>query len=190
MTTQFDDLSTLLGRLAVPIGVSEAHGLLSGLLSAQPSQQAKRMWLGELLESSDLEPGSFGEKVDEIKALDAWFGQVLESLLDADLQFEPVLPADTSPLAQRLRSLGDFCAGFCYGVGLATAGRGNRALPDDTTEIIKDFNEIDSSTRDQIDQSDDATENLFAEIHEYVRVGVLLVHEELQPVKPSENKVH
>jgi len=144
-TTEFDDLSTLLSRLEVPISASEAHGLLCGLLSSQPSAMAKRVWLTELLDAAELTAESLSGRVNELKAVDNWFSQVLESLNDSDLNFNPLLPDDAAALRDRTRALGDFCAGFCYGIGLGTAGRGNDTLPEDTAELINDFNEIDST---------------------------------------------
>jgi len=187
VNTQFDDLSVLLGRLEVPISPSEAHGLLCGLLSAQPSAMAKGVWLGELLDAAALAPGSLADRTDDIKALDSWFALVHESLNDADLGFNPLLPEDTVAIAERLRGLGDFCAGFCYGVGLGTAGRANYKLPVNTSELIMDFNEIDSTASDNLDTADEET---LVELHEYVRVGVLLISEELQPVVATETQVH
>lgn len=185
--THFDDLSALLSRLEVPVSASEAHGLLCGLLSAQPSAMAKRVWLTELLDAAALAPGSLSGRVEELKALDTWFSQVLESLNDSDLNFNPLLPEDNTDLRERTRALGDFCAGFCYGIGLGTAGRANARLPEDTAELISDFNEIDSTASSNIDDADEET---LIELCEYVRVGVLLISEELQPVTATENRIH
>lgn len=185
--THFDDLSAILARLEVPISVSEAHGLLCGLLGAQPSALAKGVWLAELLDAAQLAPGSLSDRSDDIKALDVWFSEVLESLHDAELTFNPILPDDSTSLSERFRGLGDFCAGYCYGVGLGTAGRPNYTLPADTAELIKDFNEIDSATSDS---PDDSGEETLIELSEYVRVGVLLINEELQPVAAAESRVH
>lgn len=187
VNTQFDDLSALLARLEVPISPSEAHGLLCGLLCAQPSAMSKGAWLGELLDAAALAPGSLADRTDDIKALDGWFSQVLESLNDADLTFNPLLPEDAVALPERVRALGDFCAGFCYGVGLGTAGRANYKLPANTSELVMDFNEIDSTASDNLDAADEET---LVELNEYVRVGVLLISEELQPVIAAERQVH
>lgn len=187
LNTHFDDLSSLLGRLQVPISPSEAHGLLCGLLCAQSSATAKGVWLGELLDAAALEPGSLNDRVEDIRALDTWFSGVLETMHDADLGFNLMLPGDNTGLPERVRALGDFCAGFCYGVGIATAGRGAVSLPEDTAELIKDFNEIDSTVTTDTSSADEET---LTELSEYVRVGVLLIHEELQPVIATENNVH
>ncbi len=187
LTTHFDDLSALLSRLEVPVSVSEAHGLLCGLLSAQPSAMAKRVWLTELLDAAAITADSLSGRVDELRALDTWFSQVLESLNDPDLNFNPLLPEDNTVLRERTRALGDFCAGFCYGIGLGTAGRSSGKLPEDTAELINDFNEIDSTATSNIDDADEET---LSELSEYVRVGVLLINEELQPVTATENRIH
>lgn len=187
LNTHFDDLSALLSRLEVPVSVSEAHGLLCGLLSAQPSAMAKRVWLTELLDAAAITADSISGRVDEIKALDTWFSQVLESLNDSDLSFNLLLPEDNTAVRERMRALGDFCAGFCYGVGLGTAGRSSGELPADTAELINDFNEIDSTATSNIDDADEET---LSELCEYVRVGVLLINEELQPVTATENRIH
>jgi len=124
---------------------------------------AKRVWLAELLDAAELTPESLGGRVDELKAIDTWFSQVLESLNDSDLNFNPLLPDDTTALSDRIRALGDFCAGFCYGIGLGTANRENGNLPEDTAELINDFNEIDSTASSNIDDADE--ESLSELIH-------------------------
>ncbi len=193
MNTQFDDLSALFGRLDVPVPVSEAHGLLCGLLCAQPTAMAKKAWLIELLEAANIDSSAVANRASDIKMLDNWFNAVVDTLHASELTFETVGPADSAPLPLRLRALGDFCAGFTYGVGLGTAGRGNKTLPPDTRELIEDFNAIDSNAGDSVSsakQAQDDEENAFMELQEYVRVGVLLIHEEFKPVSAGEAKIH
>jgi uncharacterized protein YgfB (UPF0149 family) len=45
--------------------------------------------------------------------------------------------------------------------------------------LIEDFQAIDNTDTSEADSADEAS---YAELFEYVRVGVLLVHEELKPV--------
>ena len=89
-----------------------------------------------------------------------------------------------------MQALGEFCAGFTYGLGLATANRGNKALPTDTRELVEDFQAIDGAEMDMSasgtsGESDNADEDAYIELLEYVKVGVLLIHEEMKPVTPS-----
>ena len=55
------------------------------------------------------------------------------------------------------------------------------AMPDNVSEVMKDLYEI-SHARFDYELTDDADEAAYMEIVEYVRMGVLLLHEELQPV--------
>ena len=55
-------------------------------------------------------------------------------------------------------------------------------MPDDVAEIINDLSEISRADTEGDDAGDEA-ETALEEIIEYVRMGVLLVNEELQPIK-------
>ena len=187
-------IETSLSRLNVPLPVSEVHGLCCGLLCALPSAGAKTRWFTEVLDAAGLASTDVAGKAAQLKELDDWFGETVESMNNVDLDFTPTVPSDDLPVSERMRALGDFCAGFTYGIGLTMAQRGNKSLPDDTREIIEDFQAIDAA--DSIDQTDEQAEALSADKHEgvyvelleYVRVGVLLVLEELRPISPSEQR--
>ena len=190
MSPSYQSIASSLSQLDVPLSASETHGLCCGLLCAQTSAAAKTRWFTEVLDAAGLTPAAVASRAAQIKSLDSWFGDTLAALNDTDLEFAPCLPDEDLPVAERVRALGDFCAGFTYGIGLTMAQRGNRALPEDTREIIEDFQAIDAA--DPVNQDDDeeklsleAQENLYVELLEYVRVGVLLVLEELRPVTPA-----
>jgi len=186
-----DDLSAVLERLDVPVPVSEAQGLACGLLCSRPASNAKSRWFAELLDAAALVPEALAARAADLRALDEWFGVELAALNDAELDFALALPDDERPLAERARSLGEFCAGFVYGVGIGVAARGNPPLPEDTRELIEDFVAIDGAGEADVDTLDGAGdgegaesggEDDFVQLVEYVRVGVLLVNEELKPV--------
>ncbi len=180
MSTQFNDISTRLDQLALPVGAAEAHGLLCGLLCGQPSAIAKKRWFGELLDAAPAGSAAIQRFPDAVRELDVWFTQSLEALNDAELGFTPLLPEDSTTVKEQATSLADFCAGFTYGLGIASAGRGNTPLPKDTLELLQDFNAIESGAT--LDDSTDDAEAALIELIEYVRVGVLLMHEEGRPV--------
>ena len=172
------------------------------------SAGAKTRWFTEILDAASLSPQAVSQKAAELKTLDAWFGETLSSLNGADLDFSPMLPEDDTPANFRIRSLGEFCGGFTYGIGIALGQRGQKPLPEDTREIIEDFQSIDaveldgesdggadsdhaaSSVATTMAKSGQAAsqedrEAVYIELHEYVRVGVLLVLEEPRPVMPA-----
>lgn len=194
LNLSYQTVSSSLIQLNVPLPASEVHGLCCGLLSANPSGAAKTRWFTEILDSASLSPAEVAGNAAPLKSLDDWFGQTLSAMNDADLDFSPNLPEDDVPVVERLRALGDFCAGFTYGVGLSMTQRGNRPLPEDTREIIEDFQAIDAiDGADQADEegeipSAEQQEAMYIELLEYVRVGVLLVLEELRPVSTTKQE--
>ena len=94
-------------------------------------------------------------------------------------------PTTTAPLGVRADALSSlWCQGFLYGLGSGTT-------PDPGTvsieagEIIRDFTEI---TQVGVDADDENEENevAFAEVVEFVRVGVQLLFVELAPARGEE----
>src|SRR5690606_10038392 len=51
-------------------------------------------------------------------------GQVLEALRSTEFGFEPLLPGDDAPLADRVAALAAWCGGFLYGVGTGSPDPG------------------------------------------------------------------
>jgi len=143
----------------------------------------------ELLDAAGVEPARFAEHADDVRGLDRLFATTVEKINGAELEFSPLLPDDDDPLSMRTAALADFCAGFTYGLGIGVAGRGSRALPEDTQELVNDFQAIEAIDPADADTSSDE-EAAFVELSEYVRVGVLCIHEELQPVTPAQANVH
>jgi len=170
---------SVLDRLDIPLGPSEAHGLLCGLICSLNASSAKSRWFAELLDAANLSADSVAARADELRQLDEWYKRTLEGLNDSDLAFIPELPDDDVVINDRVVALGEFCAGFTYGLGIGVAQSGNPPLPADTRELIEDFQAIDNTDTSEADSADEAS---YAELFEYVRVGVLLVHEELKPV--------
>jgi len=60
--------------------------------------------------------------------------------------------------------------------------REEKALPADVREILRDLVEI-SKVAFEAAEAGEEEERAYAEIVEYVRVGVLLINEEMHPVK-------
>ena len=167
--------------------------MLTGLLCTLPSGVAKKHWFTELLDLAGASPESVAGNARELKELDDWFTETVQFLNDPELRFQLFLPADNTSFIERQNALADFCAGYNYGFGIGMAGKSNQKLPGDTRELLEDLQAIEGADPAQGDQAD---EDAFVEISEYVRMGILLVHEELQPViRPGSassnvNKVH
>lgn len=156
-------------------GASAAHGLLAGFLCAGGSP-APEFWLEYLLGENTLSAAA----VEIRKQLTTLHADILRQFNDEALGFELLLPDDDAPLSLRTEALSQWCGGFLYGLALGGFREG-ADMPENVTEVMKDFYEI-SHARFAYETTDDADEAAYMEIVEYVRMSVLLLHEELQPL--------
>lgn len=166
----YRELSATLGRLQVGINASDLHGSLTGYLCAGGTTTAEE-WIDVL--GFDLDAARDDEVFAQLYRLCR--GQ----LDDAELGFEPLLPGDEVALATRAEALVDWCRGFLGGVGLAGSGRLGDGMSADAREIVQDFGNIAASSFSYGGGEED--EAALAEVLEFVRVGVLLLHAELDP---------
>ena len=162
------ELAAVLARLRLGLGASELHGSLVGYLCAR-GKAAENAWPVAL--ELDGAEDDFGDEI-----FTRLYRTCREQLDDEDLGFEPLLPDDSQPLAERGDALVEWCRGFLGGVGLAGHAGGD-ALSADANEILGDFGAIAGSRFDYDD--DDGDETALVEVLEFIRVGVLLLHDEM-----------
>jgi hypothetical protein len=151
---------------------AEAHGTLAGALCAQVPYRLED-WLAEILPE--------GRRSDADPVLQAVYDWTVAALAGRDMDFELVIPEDDRPIRERTQALTLWCTGFLYGLGSNGAADPQR-LPGELGEIVRDLTEITHADVDATD-SDEANESALAELVEFVRVGVQLVFEELQPLR-------
>jgi hypothetical protein len=82
-------------------------------------------------------------------------------------------------LADRARALGAWCQGFMIGLQLGGI-TGSKKLPGDLPEVLRDIAEISKASTDDMENGEEE-EASYAELVEYIRVGVMLFREEFQP---------
>jgi len=147
---------------------AEAHGVLSGLLCLN-GQADCGQWLEAVFgeNSTHLNPA-------EHALLLTLCETTRRQLDDFDFSFELLLPDDSLPLSDRANALGEWCQGFLFGLGYRSDGAD---WPGESTEVLNDILEISRLSPDSAEESD---EEAYAEITEYVRVGVQLIRTELQ----------
>jgi uncharacterized protein YgfB (UPF0149 family) len=109
---------------------------------------------------------------------------MVSTLAGSDADFEPLLPDDESPLTLRADALSQWCQGFLYGLGSGTTPDPEN-VSIEAGEIIRDFTEI---THVGVDANEENEENevAYAEVVEFVRVGVQLLFAELAPARGEE----
>ncbi len=170
-----DSLDTTLQAANAEGGASEAHGLLAGIVCAG-GNTAQEPWLDHLLGENTLSAAA-GNARDLLVAV---CDDILRQFNDDSFGFDLLLPSDNAPLSVRTEALSQWAGGFLYGLALGGI-REDVELPENVSEVMKDFYEI-SHARFAYETTDDADEAAYMEIVEYVRMSVLLLHEELQPV--------
>ncbi|HEX7027959.1 MAG TPA: UPF0149 family protein [Gammaproteobacteria bacterium] len=180
----FDSLQSVLTELSSKYHASEWHGVLCGLLCAGHQGPAGQWY--EIVAEINSEAVTADERVRS--ALDKIYKQTRMQLNDVDLGFQLLLPGDNVPLADRTAALSRWCESFLYGLSYGGVDR-QAKLPGDASETLADLVEISRFEFDanSIDPDD---EYHYAELVEYVRVAIMLLNEELNPVVPARQKLH
>jgi uncharacterized protein YgfB (UPF0149 family) len=169
----FNDLQRLLAQARALTDAAEAHGTLVGSLCA--TRCSLRDWLAEILPDG---------RTDEFTAasLQAVFDTTSGALGEGNMDFQPLLPADEESIAARTAALGEWCQGFLYGLGAGAAVPELDTLQGEAAEVLRDMTEI---TKVDVDPGDglESNEAAYAELVEFVRVGVQLLYVHLQPLR-------
>ncbi|MCB1757044.1 MAG: UPF0149 family protein [Gammaproteobacteria bacterium] len=179
-------MSDLLVRIGSDYRSAEAHGILCGLLCVGKGADAAKSWL-ELLVPEDCSPDN-AVVAEFARSAEALYHQTLRQLNHETLGFRLLLPDEQTDLGARTEALANWCQGFTYGLGVG-GYKEDPKIKRDTVELIRDFNEISRASYSDPDAGEEE-ESAFYEIEEYVRVGVMLIMEELQPVKQQSPIVH
>ena len=173
LSLTYSDIQRVLTQSHSLADAAEAHGTLSGALCAASGYHLDD-WLGEILPEGRAEP----EAAAWLRAL---FDSTASALGDEQMGFVPLLPADEDALPARADALGEWCRGFLYGLGSGHV-RDLQALGEETDEILRDFTAITQVGIDPED-SEENNEEAYAELVEFVRVGVQLLFDRLEPLR-------
>jgi uncharacterized protein len=157
---------------------AEAHGTLAGALCSSRDYGLME-WLREILPDDSPDAEALQSPV-----LQNVYNAMVRTLVGSDSDFQPLLPDDDAPLAERAEALSLWCQGFLYGLGSGTTSDPGQVSVE-AGEIIRDFTEITQVALDA-DDEDEVNETAFAEVVEFVRVGVQLLFVELAPARGEE----
>jgi len=181
----FDSVNQALLRLNADIEAAELHGTLSGLLCVMGNNASEH--LAQLIPK-----GAKGDALDKeaYDLVNICPVHILNALNDPEFGYELLLPSDEHDLAERTEAMAEWGHGFLS--GLAIAGIQDFAkLPKEASEFCQDLGEIARAGISEMELSEE-DEVAYEELVEYLRVGVLLIYELLNPsssASPSE-QVH
>ncbi|HEB54849.1 MAG TPA: YecA family protein [Gammaproteobacteria bacterium] len=174
----YEQINDALMRLHANIDSAECHGVLCGLLAVQ-DENAQSHWLAHCapgVEAGDL---LAQEAVDILQSV---YSYVLEQIKNPDFVFQLLLPDDDSALAERIDAFAHWCQGFLMGISLG--GIVDTAkLPGELPEFVHDL--LEFTHANDFDTDDAQDEQSWSELNEYVRMGVLLFHEEIRSLKEA-----
>ena len=179
------ELEELLYRIDATMGAADAHGALCGMLCAHGTIELSE-WVDHVIGEQEQGNELLHDVVHKLSELHQ---STLEMMNDVTGNFKLLLLDDDDPLPERVEALAAWCQGFIYGLAAGGIQEGSE-LPEDTAELLKDMIEISRAGHDVddtvVEETDVNDEEAYMEIEEYVRMGVLLVYEELQPLQSTQ----
>jgi uncharacterized protein YgfB (UPF0149 family) len=178
LAATYDEFEGVLREARALPEPAEAHGTLAGALCSS-REYGLIEWLREILPDDSPDDAALRSPV-----LQDVYSSMVRTLAGTEADFAPLLPDDDAPLKERADALSLWCQGFLYGLG-----SGNTADPGTVSaeagELIRDFTEI-TQVGVEADEENEEGEVAYAEVLEFVRVGVQLLFVELAPARGEE----
>ena len=163
----YEDLNDKLRTSSWNAGVSEAHGLLSGLAcrGIRDNEIKNKMYLFQINDQQTT------------LILEGIFSLVCRDLASDGFQFNLLLPGEGN-LARQAEEVSNWCQGFCQGFCHDT-GAIIRSSSQSIQEVVEDMMTISNVIIDPADLDSGEAERDLAQIIEYLKVGVQLIYDEL-----------
>ena len=180
MIIDFDEVNAELMAVHAGMGASECHGFICGLFCVS-NTVASDLWQDNLMAGID----DAADLDDCFAILSQLANQVSEEILAEDISFSLLLPDDESTISERSCALAEWSAGFVSGLGIGGLAE-KPPLIDECDEFIKDLVSI-SRMETTVEDSEDV-EAAFFEVVEYIRVGVIVMHQEWHKIGDSDER--
>ena len=156
----------------------ELHGGLCGYLSAG-GQPLPQHWLEQL----QIQPVALDDQARDL--LESLRRAATVLLDDPQMRFQPLLPDDDTPMADRVAALMQWCQAFLGGFGLA--GGSDQDGSASRREALTDLQRIAGFSYEAGEDEEDET--ALAEIVEFVRVAALMLRQEAAPAPDADGAV-
>jgi len=172
----YEQLNEMLIASGAGFHASECHGFLCALVCGNGQVQEQKIREYFLLDSDEIVNAD--ECFSHLKALAE---DIEVKMYSSDLDLELLLADEDDALAERGRSLAEWCQGFMSGMGLS--GVKDEQIPSESQELIGDFYKIanlDADNENDKDDPDQGNDFALMELIEYVRMGTIYIFEDLQ----------
>ena len=189
LNEHYTEYQGVLEQADASMSLAECHGLFTGVLSLN-AQANVTVCLPYIFD--DLFDADDSRHVECLRVLETIFSQTRLDLNGPGVEFTLLLADDEQALLERAFDLQVWAQGYLFGLGLAglpaltdtneTSGSGQ--VDDQVREMIQDIIEISHLSLDGLSGSNDNEKDL-SDLIEYVRVGVLFIQEECNPLMHS-----
>lgn len=180
----YDQAFSLFRHADSDIDPAEAQGIICGIVCATGNGDADA-WLSQIIGEDEFNNLSQRHNHDQLKA---WHNTVAKQILSDDFEVQLMLPDDEDALADRIDALSDWCQGFLFGLSMCGI-RELEKLPHDAKEIMHDILQISNAGYDS-NEDEEHNEAAYTEIVEYLRVGMIVILNELNPSDGENTTVH
>jgi hypothetical protein len=168
----FDDVAHIFGKAALNVHPSYAHGFWLGMISGGRNISPKD-WVDTVLGR----PQAWGSLPTNVQHILLAIAEAsVEQLGDPQYSLQLLLPDDDEALDDRLHGVSEWCTGFTQAFRHCNENH-QELLQGDAAEALSDLNEIRQISLEIEDGPQD--EQNFVEVLEYIRVAVLLIHQDL-----------
>ena len=178
LSVTFSEIVRALEDLSSSVAAPEGHGYLCGVLCTR-AHYPPECWLEEMVPEEEKRVRA------DRQALDLLFTDTRQALHSGSMNFELLLPDDDAPLPSRVSALSQWCQGFLYGFGTGQPA-GLEALPADVSELLRDLTQIGRAIV-EMEEGNEEEESAYAEIVEYVRMGVQLIYDEVDTMRVTQS---
>ncbi|MDG1931604.1 MAG: UPF0149 family protein [Luminiphilus sp.] len=182
----WDEAADGLFNAGLNLNPSALHGAMAGLLGAGFSPHTDQHFSATVaaLEKA-LAIDLTGDLVDFVSRLSL---STLSAIEDADYTFQPLLPAEDSPLEERLLSISEWSRGFLSGFtqGITLREAAGEPIPGMTAEALKDMAAI--AQVDTAETDSEEAERQLEDIIEFIRFAAINIVSEAQSLQEGSSE--
>lgn len=175
---EFDQINDALQAYPELESPSFLQGMLVGLMCGDTNLK-ESAWIKKILEEANVK----SVKESFLISLHELYLETDKTLNGSGFELVLCLPDENESLPARAAMLGQWCEGFLYGMGLG--GQSEQKLKGEVAELFRDFGDIARIEVDGLEDVSDQDESDFMQLVEFVKIGVLTINEELNPVEGS-----
>lgn len=187
---EYQQLTQALQRLEIAADAAECHGAMSAVICLI-GEGGMANWLAAHFPEIDAGIAQGNALASELRDLISELYQtVLEQLNNGNFDYALLMPDDDESILLRTDALAHWCQGFLLGLKYSGVNDTSQ-FSGELAEIIQDISEISQVTSEALENNEEE-EQSYAELVEYLRVGVMLFCETLRARKgaTASNLVH